>query len=131
MYIALKYVDTGKRLYRPGEMIEEDPNAEWHLKIGAIRKASAREGAEAILERGRRERPAEAKPQQEAPVDVQEESRAEPEEPEETEEAWDEPAPPVVDALDGIVTGEEEPKKPATRRKTASTSKAKSAGKKR
>ena len=43
MYIAVSYVDTGKVIYTPGEVIEEDyPNAEWHLKVGAIREATVR-----------------------------------------------------------------------------------------
>lgn len=37
MYVAVTYVDTGIKLYTPGEIIEEDPNAEWHLKVNAIR----------------------------------------------------------------------------------------------
>lgn len=52
MYIALTYVDNGKQVYAPGEAFSEDPNAEWHLKVGAIRLANAEEAEaeEAVIE---------------------------------------------------------------------------------
>lgn len=38
MYVALAYVYVDKHLYVPGEIIRDDPKAEWHLKTGAIKR---------------------------------------------------------------------------------------------
>ena len=104
MYVALTYVDTGKRIYAPGEIIENDPNAEWHLKINAIRPMA--------------EEPAPARTE-ETPEDMMEEA---PEEaPEETEtpavgdeakEAYEEPEAPEIDVTEALA---QEPEKPKAR----------------
>lgn len=93
MYIALTYVDTGRQTYAPGEVIEEDANSEWHLKIGAIKKAE-------IIKETRKET-------EQAELHQQQNNDAE------TAAAFaDDDVNPEIDIMDGIV------KKP-TRRKTA------------
>ena len=44
MFCAKHHVRVNGVMYRPGEVIEEDPNAVWHLKVGAIEKIAPAAG---------------------------------------------------------------------------------------
>ena len=81
MYIALTYVNTGRQVFAPGEVIEEDANAEWHLKIVAIRPMNEERRAQ------------NAEPEDEAPAEIKA--------PEEIAEEAD--VNPEIDIMDGIV----------------------------
>ena len=106
MYVALTYVDTGKRIYAPGEIVENDPNAEWHLKINAIRHM-AEEPAPAQPEEAPEEMPEEAPEEAEAP-DEEDDTEA--------EEAFEEPEAPEIDVTAALVQEPEKPKARNTRK---------------
>jgi len=44
MFCAKHHVRVNGVMYRPGEVIEEDPNAAWHLKVGAIEEIAPAAG---------------------------------------------------------------------------------------
>lgn len=44
MFCAKHHVRVNGVMYRPGEVIEEDPNALWHLKVGAIEEIAPAAG---------------------------------------------------------------------------------------
>ena len=44
MFCAKHHVRVNGVMYRPGEVIEEDPNAVWHLKVGAIEEIAPAAG---------------------------------------------------------------------------------------
>lgn len=112
MYVALTYVDTGKTVYMPGEVIEDDPNAEWHLKIGAIRPMA--EEPEAV--RTEKARNAEAPVSEEAPAESRV-HRARDEDAGETIDEMEEPEAPEIDVTAALVQDPEEEPKPFGKKK--------------
>ena len=106
MYVALTYVDTGKRIYAPGEIVEDDPNAEWHLKINAIRPM-AEEPAPRQTQAAPEETPEEAPEEFDTPA----------EEEAEAEEAFEEPEAPEIDVTAALVSEPDKPKATTRQRK--------------
>lgn len=124
MYVAIKYVDTGRKVYSPGEIIEDDPYAEWHLKKKAIRllgetvevPVNPKNGGETEEERERRlneeNYAAQLKmlgyspddnPLRQPSDDTETENHEE-----EAEEAYEEPEAPEVDVTAALVQETEE-----------------------
>lgn len=88
MYIALKYVCVGNKMYTPGEVFDDDPNAGFHLKIKAIKEFSDTEKTDVAIS------PEEEPEKNETPVY---------DEPEEEPE-YIEPSAPEIDVMDAVVS---------------------------
>ena len=119
MYIANYYVDLGDHVASPGDLIENDPNAKWHLKIGAIREATP-DSVEItpVMENITPPEPEESAEAEGliASVDGPEEIEDLPEEPD-----FEEPEAPEVDVTEALIAAPEadKPKKAQTRKSAA------------
>lgn len=106
LYIAVTHVDIGNHLYKPGDRIESDPNAEWHLKKGAIRPAEKEttKPAEPARAKGRtgEKEPAARQGGNKEDKAAEQDGKNIPAEPPE-EESWEEPEPPELDVTAGLV----------------------------
>lgn len=120
MYIAVHFVDLGDHIAAPKELIEHDPNAEFHLRVGAIRKWEPAASPITPVMDQRIEPPKEIVEQVNGD-DLDDDGEREADV---AEEDFDEPEAPEVDVTDALIQAEEkaqeEKPKAAPRGKRAS-----------